>query len=171
MRAAAPVPSRPHAGHAPLGRLAGLVVAALALTSVLWAHAARPAAAAGTATAPTAGDFAGVVRAWTSRDAAGVAAYIPAEGRIPVSLRGGGTVAGIRQSVTRANGAQVLKQYFEGVDKIALKDLGSGRNRTDTRTFEYAYRPKGADPVVSRLVLRLAPLSSGGYALTGIDEP
>lgn len=154
-----------------LGRLAGIVVAALAIVPCLGIDGVRPAAAAGPATGPTAGDFAGVVRAWTSRDAAGVAAFIPAEGRIPVSLRGGGNVPGIRQSVTRANGAQVLKQYFEGVERIALKDLGSGRNRADTRTFEYAYRPKGADPVVSRLVLRLAPISGGGYALTGINEP
>lgn len=151
-------------------RLVGVLAVALALLPALGV-AARPVAAAGTPTGPTAADFLGVVRAWTARDGAAVAAFIPAEGRIPVSLRGGGSVPGIRQSVTRANGAQILKQYFEGVDRVSLKDLGSGRNRTDTRTFEYGYRPKGADAVVSRLVLRLAPAAGGGFVLTGIDEP
>lgn len=149
---------------------ADLLVVLLALVPA-FPPAVRTASAAGTPAGPTAADFAGVVRAWTARDGAGVASYIPAEGRIPMSLRGGGSVPGIRQSVTRANGAQVLKQYFEGIDRITLKDLGSGRNRTDTRTFEYAYRPRGGDPVASRLVVRLAPAANGGFALPGTDEP
>lgn len=166
MRAPRPAPTRRPRGLA----FAAALAAVLALAPAGWTPG-RTAEAAGTATGPTAADFAGVIRAWTARDGAGVAAFIPAEGRIPVSLRGGGNVPGIRQSVTRANGAQVLKQYFEGVDRISLKDLGSGRNRTDTRTFEYAYRPRGGDPVSSRLVVRLTPAAGGRFELTGIDEP
>lgn len=161
--------------HAPVIRLAGrlalLLVAFLLALVPLVPGATRPASAADSPIGPSAGDFAGVVRAWTARDAAAIAAFIPAEGRIPVSLHGGGNVPRIRQSVTRANGAQVLKQYFEGVEGVRLKDLGSGRSRSDTRTFEYAYRPQGADAVASRLVLRLAPVAGGGFALAGIDEP
>jgi hypothetical protein len=118
---------------------------------------------------PTASDFAEFVNAWQGRNAAGIRKLIPEKERVQIDLEGTGD-GRISGRSTPENAEAVLKEYFSKLEAPALKDVSPDDARTTTRSFDYTYRPTGAESRTTRLSVTLRALHGGGYGLERLQE-
>ena len=146
-------------------RLALLIVAFLALLGP------QPALADDLLRTPGAkNQYKNIVAAWVKRDAAGLVAYVPKQGRLTLQLLNP-PAAGTFQ---RAQAQRTLQKYFRGVDAVALKDVTKPNRRSPknylTRVYEYTYRPRGHDPVKTHLLIMMKGDGRGNWTLHSISE-
>ncbi len=142
---------------------------ALACATLL-AAGARPGLAGRNDNGPGAAQFAPAVRAWQSKSAKAVAALVPGDGRLSISLEGTGS-GRVTGRPTREQAEAVLKGYFDRVEGAALKDVTPEDARAFTRTYDYTYRPRGAAERTTRLSLTLQTAADGaGYVLVAVEE-
>lgn len=147
-----------------MARAGALLAACVAAAGLL-----GPVGAAAEDAGPPAQAFAPVVGAWSARDAAGVAAHVPDRGRVSIDLldTGRGRVTG---RVTRVHAEAILKDLFKDLDRVSLRDVTPPDDRGSTRTYDYAYQPRGGEPRTTRLSFTMVPGREGGWALVGIEE-
>jgi hypothetical protein len=141
----------------------------LLAVGVAAALAFGPAGATAEDDGPPVEAFAPVVAAWSARDAAGVAAQVPDRGRVSIDLldAGRGRVTG---RVTRVHAEAILKDTFKDVDRVSLRDVTPPGDRGSTRTYDYAYQPRGGEARTTRLSFTMVAGRAGGWALVGIEE-
>ena len=147
---------------APAASLARALAAGALLALCSPARAGEPAG-------PAPSDFAPAVSAWQTRSAAQVRRLVPEKERLSLDLEGtgDGRVAG---RPTRENAEAILKEYFAKLDSATLKDVTPADSKSLTRTFDYTYRPTGAEARTTRLSFTLVALKDGGYGLVGVEE-
>ena len=147
-------------------RRTGWVLAAVAAVSLFAADVSAKGEAPG---GPAASDFADFVSAWQGRNAAAVRRLIPEKERLSLDLEGtgDGRVAG---RSTPENAEAVLKEYFSKLEAPALKDVSPDDARISTRSFDYTYRPTGAETRTTRLSVTLKALLGGGWGLQSVQE-
>jgi hypothetical protein len=142
---------------------------ALALAAVLWPAAGEVSARGEAPSGPAASDFGEAVNAWQGRNAAALRKLIPEKERLQIDLvgTGGGRVQG---TSTPENAEAVLKEYFAKVESPTLKDVSPEDARIPTRSYEYTYRPTGAESRTTKLAITLRALPDGGYGLAAVLE-
>jgi hypothetical protein len=152
------LPARARAGR----RAAGIALAVALLAGPVEVKAG------GERGGPAASDFAAFVNAWQGRNAAAIRRLIPEKERVTLDLEGTGD-GRVSGRPTAENAEAVLKEYFAKVETPTLKDVSPEDARTETRSFDYTYRPTGAETRTTTLSVTLR-LSGGAYVLREIRE-
>lgn len=147
-------------------RFGETALAALVMLSLLAADASARGEAPG---GPAASDFADFVGAWQGRNAAAIRRLIPEKEKVSLDLVGNGD-GPISGRSTPENAEAVLKDYFSKIEAPALKDVSPDDARLPTRSFDYTYRPTGAETRTTRFSVTLKALPGGGYGLQGVQE-
>jgi hypothetical protein len=91
-------------------------------------------------------------------------------GRLDLSLFGSGDRA-VSGRFSRENAEKALQKYFEALDRARLEDKTPSTTPTaPTRSYDYAYRPRGGQERTTRLALTLAADGEGRWWLVAATE-
>jgi hypothetical protein len=108
--------------------------------------------------------------AWMAESAERVVAEVPEKGVLTLRL----LAPPVSAPFLRPQALQTLKSYFLKVVEVSLVDV-TPRDHRDApglavRTYDYAYRPLGRDPVTTRLEITLKAGPEGRWELVSVME-